>query len=280
ELLLLVGHVQNVGLEVLVDVDHVTRVLHAVPGHVRDMQQAVDAAQVDERAELGDVLDDALAGLARLDGREQLALETRPIFLKQLATRYDDVPPHLVDLEDHALDFFVDVIADVRRPADVHLAGRQEYVDADVDEQAALDLARDEALDPVAFLVLGENRLPFLLPFGLAVGERDDAVLVFDGLEQDLNRIADLGVRGRVDPFFFPFLNFDDAFRLVADVDQDVLTADVADASFDDLVGLVDRGVFAEPVGDFLLEVSFQVAIQRGFEVADIDLVDEVAIGH
>src|SRR5262249_56019300 len=164
ELLLLVGHVQNVGLEVLVDVDHVTRVLHAVPGHVRDMQQAVDAAQVDERAELGDVLDDALAGLARLDGGEQLTLEARPIFLKQLATRYDDVPPHLVDLEDHALDFFVDVIADVRRPADVPLSGRQEYVDAPVHAHPALHLARDSPRAAVASLVLADNRPPFLFP--------------------------------------------------------------------------------------------------------------------
>ena len=38
-----------------------------------------------------------------------------------------------------------DVVADVGRPADVDLAGRQEDVDADVDEQAALDLAGDHA---------------------------------------------------------------------------------------------------------------------------------------
>ena len=30
----------------------------------------------------------------------------------------------LVDLEDHALDVLVDVVADVRRPANIHLAGR------------------------------------------------------------------------------------------------------------------------------------------------------------
>ena len=39
----------------------------AAPAHVGDVQQAVDAAQVDERAELGDVLDDALAELADLE---------------------------------------------------------------------------------------------------------------------------------------------------------------------------------------------------------------------
>jgi hypothetical protein len=44
----------------LVDLDHVGRVVDPAPGHVGDVQQAVDAAEVDERAEVGDVLDRAL----------------------------------------------------------------------------------------------------------------------------------------------------------------------------------------------------------------------------
>ena len=40
------------------------RMVDAAPAHVGDVQQAVDAAEVDERAELGDVLDHALAELA------------------------------------------------------------------------------------------------------------------------------------------------------------------------------------------------------------------------
>ncbi len=39
----------------------------------------------------------------------------------------------------------VDVVADVGGPADVDLAGGQEDVDADIDQQAALDLAGDLA---------------------------------------------------------------------------------------------------------------------------------------
>ena len=40
--------------------------------HVGDVQQAVDAAQVDERAEVGDVLDDALADLADFEFLQQV----------------------------------------------------------------------------------------------------------------------------------------------------------------------------------------------------------------
>src|SRR5262249_51723963 len=61
----------------------------------------------------------------------------------------DDGAAGLVDLEDLALDGLADVVGDVRQPADVHLADGQEDVDADVDQQAALDLARDVAADDV-----------------------------------------------------------------------------------------------------------------------------------
>ena len=45
---------------------------HALPRHVGDVQQAVDAAEVDERAVLGEVLDDALDDRAFLQALEQL----------------------------------------------------------------------------------------------------------------------------------------------------------------------------------------------------------------
>ena len=65
---------QDHDLDLVVDLDHVAGVVDAAPGHVGDVQQAVDAAQVDERAEVGDVLDLALAELADLDLVEQLLL--------------------------------------------------------------------------------------------------------------------------------------------------------------------------------------------------------------
>ena len=102
----------------------------------------------------GDVLDDALADLARLDLGQQLLLQLLAPVFEQLAAADDDVAARLVDDEDLALDGLADVVADVGRPADVHLAGGQEDVDADVDQQAALDLAGDQAGDDVAFLVL------------------------------------------------------------------------------------------------------------------------------
>ena len=68
---------QDHDLDLVVDREHLGRVVEAAPRHVGDVQQAVDAAQVDERAEVGDVLDDALADLAGLDLGEQRASSAR-----------------------------------------------------------------------------------------------------------------------------------------------------------------------------------------------------------
>ena len=64
--------VQHHHLDLIVDLEHIAGMVDAAPAHVGDVQQAVDAAQVDERAEIGDVLDGPLANLADVDFLEQL----------------------------------------------------------------------------------------------------------------------------------------------------------------------------------------------------------------
>src|SRR5262249_28927524 len=145
DLLLVLVHGDDEDLQLLVDVDLFVRVVDPAPVHVGDVQQAVDAAQVNEGAELGDVLDNALADLAGLDFGEELLLHLLALVLDQFPAADDNVAAGLVDLEDFALDGLVDVVGNVGRPADVHLAGRQKDVDADIDQQAALDLPGDRA---------------------------------------------------------------------------------------------------------------------------------------
>src|SRR5262249_25462089 len=144
-------HTDDVDFEILVDVDHVARVLHPAPAHIGDVQQAVDAAKVHERAELGNVLDNALANLAWGDFGKQFLLLFLAFIFNEFSPTHHNVPAGFIDLEDFAANFLADVVADVRGPADINLAGRQEDIDADVDEQATLDLASDAAGHHVAF---------------------------------------------------------------------------------------------------------------------------------
>jgi hypothetical protein len=64
--------VQDLHFDLLVDRHHLGRMVDPSPAHIGDVQQAVDAAQVDERAEFGDVLDDAFAKLADFQFAQQL----------------------------------------------------------------------------------------------------------------------------------------------------------------------------------------------------------------
>ena len=76
---LLAIDVQDLHLDFLIDRHHLRRVADAAPAHVGDVQQAVDAPQVDERAELGDVLDRALADLAGFQLGQQLRPSSRRV---------------------------------------------------------------------------------------------------------------------------------------------------------------------------------------------------------
>ncbi len=143
--------VQDLHFYFLVYGKHLRGMIDSPPAHVGDVQQAVDASQVDERAELGDVFHHALAALAHFQFGQELGFFLRPLRFDQRPAADDDVPPRFVDLKHDALNGPADVIADVGGPADVHLAGRQEDVHADVDQKPALDLPRDYARDYVAF---------------------------------------------------------------------------------------------------------------------------------
>ena len=64
-------------LDVLADIQRLGRMVDAPPGDVGDVQQAVDAAEIDEGAVIGDVLHDAVEDLAFLEAWDQLASAAR-----------------------------------------------------------------------------------------------------------------------------------------------------------------------------------------------------------
>ncbi len=84
----------------LADLEDLGRVVDAAPGHVRHVQQAVDAAEVDERTVVGDVLDHAVDDLAFLEVLDDLRTLLGALSSRNRAARHDDVAAALVHLED------------------------------------------------------------------------------------------------------------------------------------------------------------------------------------
>src|SRR6185312_14434258 len=109
------------------------------PGDVGDVEQAVDAAQVHERAVVGDVLDHAVDDLTLFEILHQLLALLGPGFFQHGAAGDDDVAAAAIHLQD--LERLVDVHQrrDVPDRPDVDLRARQERRRAvEIDGEAAL----------------------------------------------------------------------------------------------------------------------------------------------
>ena len=108
------------------------------------MQQAVDAAEVDEGAVVGDVLHHAVEDHAFLEALDQLAALLGAGFFQHGAAGDDDVAARAVHLQDLERLRLAHQRGDVAHRTDVDLAARQEgHGAAEVDGEAALDPAVD-----------------------------------------------------------------------------------------------------------------------------------------
>ena len=176
-------------------VKHLGRVIDPAPGDIGDVQQAVDAAEVDERTVIGDVLDDAVDDLTLFEVLHQfLALLGAGLF-EHRAARHHDVAAAAIHLEDLERLRIVHQRRDVADRADVDLRARQEgHRAVEIDGEAALDLVEDDAVD---LLVVVEGLLelaPAFLAARLVARQHGFAERILDAVEEHLDLVADLEV--------------------------------------------------------------------------------------
>ena len=166
----------------------------AAPRHVGDVQQAVHAVEVDERAEIGEVLDRALDHVADLDAFQELLAFLRALLLDDFAAAEDDVFPVVVDFDDLEIVGVADELLEILRRDDVDLRAGQKRLDADVDDEAAFDDGLHLALDQAVALEDRDDLVPVLPVGGLLLREDDHALVVFETLEEDFDFVADFDV--------------------------------------------------------------------------------------
>jgi len=228
---------EHADFELLADFDHFGRMADALPRHVGDVQQAVDAAEVHERAVVGEVLDHALE-LGALDQLlEQLLALFRMLALDHRAAGDDDIVALAVELDELELEFLAFQVHRVADRAHVDQRARQERADVlDVDGEAALDLAADAAGDGLVLLEGFLELVPHHGALGLVAGEDGFAEAVLERVEGDLDDVADADVdlAGIVTELF----DGHDALGLQAGVDDDHVVAHVDDGAGDDGAGL------------------------------------------
>ena len=152
---------QDLGFDFLTDGQDFGRVTHTAPCHIGDVEQAIDAAEVDERTVIGDVLDNALDDGAFLQVFEQLLALFTHAGLKHGATRQHDVVALAIELDDLEFHGLALEGRGVLDGTQVDQRARQERADASGhDREATLDLARDRARDEFVLLERFFKRQP------------------------------------------------------------------------------------------------------------------------
>ena len=116
-------------------------------------KQAVDAAEIDEGAVIGDVLDRAFEHLTFGERGDELGPLLGALLFEHGAARHDDVAAAAIHFQDLERLRHVHQRADIAHRADVDLAARKERDGAvEIDGEAALDAAEDHAGDAAAIL--------------------------------------------------------------------------------------------------------------------------------
>src|SRR6266571_4500935 len=243
-------------LHLVAEGDHFRR-MHVLvrPVHLRHVHQALDTLlHLDERAVVGDVLDDALDGRAFLQVREQrLALRALRSF-QHRAARDDDVVPLAVKLDDLELHLLALVGQGVLHGADVDERPGQEGADAvGHDGKAALHLARDDPFHEGA----GFERLFQVEPgsetLRLVARQARLSVAVLERFDRDAGEIAGLDLDFAL--VVLELFEGDEGFRLEACIDHHVVHVHADDFGGDHFARahFLAREAFLEKGGETIL---------------------------
>ena len=167
--------------------------VHPPPGDIGDVQEPIDAAQIDEHAVVGDVLHHSAGDLPFLQAAEGRRLLLLVLHLHDGAAREHDVVSFLVEGDD--LEF---VLVAAQRVEILHRLriderpGQKRLHSSHVDRETALDSVDDAALDGLIRLICGLDPIPDQHPLGFLTGKDDVTANVFQPLEKDIDLVAGL----------------------------------------------------------------------------------------
>src|SRR6185436_4369864 len=182
---------EDADVDLVADLDHFRRVLDALPRHVGDVQETIDATEIHERAVVGEVLDRALEHGAFLQVVHERAALGGEFLLDDRATGNDNVVALLVELDDLELERLAFEIGGVTHRTDIDERTREERADVvDLDGEATLDAARDGAGDDFGPVERLFEAGPGARTLGLLARQARFAGAVFHGVERDFNAVA------------------------------------------------------------------------------------------
>src|SRR5690606_35182598 len=224
---------EDLGFDFLTHLQNFGWVADSAPGHVGDVQQAVDAAQVHERTVVGDVLDDALDDGAFGQGFQQLLTLFAHGGFQHGAARQHDVVALAVQLDDLEFQGLAFVWRGVLDGTQVDQRTGQEGADAvGHDGQAALDLAGDGTVDQLAGLERLLEGQPGRQALGAIAGQNGVAIAVLESIDGHGHEIASLDFQLAL--VVQELFEGDQGLGLQTGVDQNVVVVDAQNFGGDD----------------------------------------------
>ncbi len=226
---------QNLDIDLVANVDDFRRMLDTLPGHVGDVQQAIDATQIDECAVIGEVLDDALDLLAFLQRFQQSFTLGGVLGFQDTATGNDNVVALLVQLDDLEFQLFAFQVRGIAHWTDVNQGTWQERTDAvNVDSEAAFNLTVDNALDHFLSCESRFQNDPAFSALGFFTGQLGFTKAIFNRVQRNVNFVTDVDVQFA--SVVVELLKRDECFRLQTSVNgyPASLVIDINDNTGDD----------------------------------------------
>ena len=216
--------------------NHFVGVADATPGHVGDVQQPIHAAQIDEGAVVGEVLDHALQIQALFQGGQQ-RLPLLAIFLFQHRAPGDHhVVALLIELDDIEFQGPAFQMGGFPQGPDIDQGTGQEGADvAKIHGEAPLDLAADDASDRIAAAVGLLQHQPGFGAAGLLPGQAGFPFAVIHDLHRHLDLIPDFQIESA--GFIHELAFGNEAFRFQAGMHDHAVAADLHHGAGDDGAG-------------------------------------------
>src|SRR5438128_3500081 len=203
------------------------------------MQQSVDAAEIDERAIVGQILNLPLNDNVFFYLVEGLIFSTGIALLEHGLARKDHVRSLSIQFDYLGFNLLVPQRIQIANRAHIDLRSRQKSRDAiDVDAQAPFDALNDSSFNYRAIVVSFFEIVPRAQTNRISARKHRKSFAALHVLDEDIDLVAALD--GNL-PLFHKFVGIDDAFRLIAKIDHHAALGNADDGATNNFAFLKRR---------------------------------------
>ncbi len=130
---------QHDDVDLVSDLEILGWVADSSPGDVGDVEEPVEATEVDEDPVVGEILHHAFDEFSFLENLHGLLFGQTLFILENRLSRQHDIRTAAIEGNDASLDFLVEIVLETPVRQKVHQGSRQKSAYADVDRQPAFD---------------------------------------------------------------------------------------------------------------------------------------------